>query len=495
MRSRDAIMDKRILRNVAINFVGMVLPTFVSLVTVPAYIHTLGVERYGVMSLVWTLIGYFGILDLGMSMAAQCHISKAFASGDSALSARVYWSAFWLNLGTGVAGGLLIYSGAFAYTAYFAKVSAGLRHEVYLALPWLAFAVPLANVSWVFAGAINGAERFGVYNANQTIGTFLFQLLPLIAAWSVAPTLQAVLAAAVVARLIAAVMLGSASIKVLGIRSIEPPRFGIAKGLFNFGGWMLIASVTGMIADTLDRVMLGAGLGAKYVTYYAVPQNLVTRLSMLPNAFVRTLFPRLSALGRDAADTLVEQSLEFLNAVFTPVAIVAIFALDPFLSLWVGRDLANLSSPVGGVLVISVWLAGQASVARILIQSQLNPARAAAAGLVQMPLFIGALWIGIHHFGLVGAAVAVAVRALVDYGLLLLLCAIRIRAIALDMSAHLACLLASLYAAHALPGLPAAIVACAAALALNAGWSIAMTPGIRMLARAALVRLNVTKII
>ena len=70
------------LKNMAINFSGLVLPTFVSLITVPAYIHLVGVERYGVISLVWTLIGYFGILDLGMGMAAQHQISKAHAAND-----------------------------------------------------------------------------------------------------------------------------------------------------------------------------------------------------------------------------------------------------------------------------------------------------------------------------------------------------------------------------------------------------------------------------
>lgn len=35
-------MDKGILKNVSINFIGLILPTFVSLVTVPAYIHALG---------------------------------------------------------------------------------------------------------------------------------------------------------------------------------------------------------------------------------------------------------------------------------------------------------------------------------------------------------------------------------------------------------------------------------------------------------------------
>ena len=192
-------MDKGMLKNVAINFFGLILPTFVSLVTVPSYIKLLGVERYGVVSLVWTFIGYFGVLDLGMSMAAQNHISKARASNDEGQSALVFWSAFWLNLFTGIAGGIVIYVGGYLYTAHFTHFSPAMRAEVIHALPWLALAIPIANVSWVCAGAINGAERFGVFNTNQTLGTFLFQLMPLGAAWLIAPTLPNVLAAAVVA--------------------------------------------------------------------------------------------------------------------------------------------------------------------------------------------------------------------------------------------------------------------------------------------------------
>ena len=466
-------MDKGILKNVAINFFGLVLPTFVSLVTVPSYIKLLGVERYGVISLVWTLIGYFGILDLGMSMAAQNHISKARASGDKGESARVFWSATWLNLATGVIGGLIIYFGAFLYTAYFTKVSPELQHEVYMALPWLAVAIPIANVSWVFAGAINGAERFGVYNTNQTIGTFLFQLLPLGAALWLGATLQNVLAAAVFARILAAILLGRSALKVLEIRSVLPPQLGVAKGL--------------------DRVMLGTSLGARFVTYYTVPQNLVTRLNIVPTALVRTLFPRLSAVGRADADTITQQSLEFLNGVFTPVALVAMLVLEPFLHLWVGNEIATVAAPVGRIMIVAVWLVGQANVTRILIQSQVNPATAARVGLFELPLFAGALWLGITHFGLTGAAMAVAGRALFDYVVLLRLSAIRARQIALDMLAHLAFLLASLWLASFLPSLALAIVAGLLMVGANVAWSITMTPALRDLARSLLLRLNPRK--
>lgn len=486
-------MDKGILRNVAINLFGLVLPTFVSLVTVPSYIRMLGVERYGVIALVWTLIGYFSVLDLGMSMAAQNHISKAYASKDTEACERVFWSAFWLNFTTGAIGGLLIYSGGALYTAYFTHVSPELRHEVYLALPWLAVAIPVANVSWVFAGAINGAERFGIYNTNQTLGTFLFQLLPLGAAWLFAPNLQTVLAAAVFARFFAAVLLGRSALRVLGIRKMQRPRLDTSKALFNFGGWMLIASITTMVADSLDRMMLGAGLGARFVTYYTVPQNLVTRLNMVPNALVRTLFPRLSSLRREHADEVAAQSLQFLNGVFTPVGIGAIVVLEPFLRAWVGPVIAAHGAPVGRFLIVAVWLIGQASVTRILIQSQNNPAAAARVGLVELPLFAGLLWLGIWRFGLPGAAAAVLFRSWFDYVVLLWLARIHSRTILVDMFAHLSFLAAALALAWWLPDAWYAIGAGVVLAFANVVWSVATTPLLRGYARSLLFRLNLRK--
>lgn len=478
-------MEKSMVRNVAINFIGLILPTFVSLATVPAYIRLVGVERYGVISLVWTLIGYFSILDLGMSMAAQHQIAKAQAAGDVEQRARVFWSAVWLNFATGVIGGLAIYFGAFVYTAYVANSAPALQHEVYRALPWLALAIPIANVSWVFAGAINAMERFGVYNTNQTIGTFLFQLLPLGAAWYIAPNLQTVIAAAVVARLIAAVLLAKASFRLLDIHRVEWPKRNVAGGLFRFGGWMLVSSITTMLTDSLDRVLLGAHLGARFVTYYTVPQNLVTRLNMLPNAMVRTLFPRLSAIDRGDANGMATTSLEFLNGVFTPLALFAMLVLEPFLHVWIGPDLAIKSAPVGRILVIAVWLVGQASVTRILIQSQINPATAARAGLVQLPFFVALLWFGIERFGPVGAASVVALRSLADYAVLLWMSRVRAKPIALDMLAHLAFLIAGLVLGDVIDAMTHPFYAIAMALVLalvNAGWSVLTRPALRSLA-------------
>jgi O-antigen/teichoic acid export membrane protein len=251
--------------------------------------------------------------------------------------------------------------------------------------------------------------------------------------------------------------------------------------------------VTNMVAESLDRVMLGTGLGARFVTYYTVPQNLVTRLNIVPTALVRTLFPRLSAVGREHADTITRQSLEFLNGVFTPVALTAMLVLGPFLHLWVGSEVANAGAPVGRILIIYVWLVGQASLTRILIQAQVHPATAAKVGLFELPLFAAALWYGIAHYGLTGAAVVVAARGLFDYVVLLRLSAIHARPIMLDMLAHLAFLLAALWIASFVASLPVTAAAVALLVGANVAWSVTMTPGLRDLARSLLLRLNARK--
>ncbi|RKP45313.1 flippase [Pararobbsia silviterrae] len=484
-------MERAILKNVAINFVGLVLPTFISLATIPTYIHLLGVERYGFVALIWTLIGYFGVLDFGMSIATENQISKACASGDTALRARLFWSAFWLNLVTGLCGSVVVLLSGWIYVRL-GYATTPLQHEMIATVPWLALAVPISNVSWVFAGAINGAERFGVFNTNQTIGTFIFQLLPIGAAFVFGATLPVVIAAAIAARLIAGAMLGAAVLRILDVRRVLPPDRKLVRELFGYGGWVVLGNATSGFADTMDRTLIGFIMGARFVTYYAVPQNLVTKLQMLQMALHRTLFPRLSALEREGADRVARDGLSFMNAVLTPPCVVGIFALGPFLHLWVGHAVAVESLPVGRILIIAVWFFGQSALARILLQAQGHPIASTRVSLITLPAVAIALWIGIHAFGILGAAWVIVARAAIENIVLSWLARIRARQTVFEALAHLGLLVVSLALAGPLAksfGIATSLGAGVVVLLCSATWSWMSSPGLRTLARMMLARI------
>ncbi len=149
---------------------------------------------------------------------------------------------------------------------------------------------------------------------------------------------------------------------------------------------------------------------------------------------------------------------------------------------------------MGRILIIGVWLVGQASVTRIMIQSQINPATAARIGLVQLPFFVTALWFGIAHFGPIGAASVVVLRSLVDYGLLLWISRIHARPVAADMLMHLAFLIAGLGVAFVTDPIEYPLQSIAAAFvisALNCCCSLLMRPALRSMARSFVHELNV----
>ena len=58
-------------RNTIWNLLGQVLPMMAGLVTLPVIIRGIGLDRFGVLSLAWIVVGYLGLLDLGIGQSHE----------------------------------------------------------------------------------------------------------------------------------------------------------------------------------------------------------------------------------------------------------------------------------------------------------------------------------------------------------------------------------------------------------------------------------------
>ena len=58
-------------KNASLNFGAKVLPLVVMGITIPYVIEGLGAARYGIFTLIWAVIGYFSVIDLGLGKAPR----------------------------------------------------------------------------------------------------------------------------------------------------------------------------------------------------------------------------------------------------------------------------------------------------------------------------------------------------------------------------------------------------------------------------------------
>ncbi len=473
--------------NLVINSTGTLVQTAIALVTVPLFIHHIGSARFGVLSLVWILLGYFGFLDLGLSRASANALGKLrYASRTE--RAGVLTTSFYLNLSLGVGGSLLIYAFGELLLDRTMHLSGSFRTEVLAAFPWIVLMLPIGMSTGIFTGALESREHFVAANLLQIIGYVLGQALPLVCVILIGPALSVVIPATLCGRAVTLAL----TIATVGVLEggFELRRFDRARSreLFRYGSWVTVTNLMSPILEAADRLMIGSLLGAAAVSYYSVPMSLASRAQFIPGALSRTLFPRLSALDGAGAANLAARATSVTAYVFACVCAPAIPLVGAFLALWVDADFASRSTATAEILLVGVWLNGVAFIPFSLLQGQGRPAAAAKLHALELVPFLGFLYLMTEHFGLVGAACAWTARVGLDgIGMLALT---RGGAAGFLRLAPPLLVLTLAYSLTALlhPGLLAALLVAVGLVMANSGLALALEPDIWAIGSRAMAR-------
>jgi len=411
----DAPLPGSLKRNTAINLLGALAPMLVSLLTLPPYLRVIGEVRFGVLTLVWIVFGYFLVLDLGMGRAMSHHVAKA---ADPQTLRRLFWSGVLINGTLGLAGGLLLFSLSHLLMGTLIRVPPEFLDEVRSALPWLVFAMPLATIGSVLTGVLEGKERFLTLNLLGVSGAVLSQVAPLTLALVHGPGLGGLVAIVTGVRLLstglAAVACGRA-LPVLGLPCFDR---GTAHQLLGFGGWVTVSGVITPLLGTIDRLMIGAMAGAQALTHYTVPSSLVSRAQIISSSVASVLFPRFSQQERHAAEEGARLAMRCLAAAMTPTVVIGMLVLGAFLEVWVGHSLAVTAAPIGTVLLIGIWVNSLSWIPFTLLQGLGRPDVTARIHALEVVPYMGALALGLAVAGPLGAAWAWSLRVVADLGLL-----------------------------------------------------------------------------
>lgn len=408
---------KSLAKNTVWNLVGQGVPIIAAVFAIPLLIKGLGVDRFGVLTLAWMVIGYFSLFDFGIGRALTKVVAEKLGNGQTEDIPAIAWTALFLMLLLGVAGAFVIASLSSWLVTSVLKIPAVLQHETLNTFYLLALSIPIVISTAALRGLLEAYQRFDLANIIRVpMGLFMF-LGPLMVL-PFSKSLFSVVAVLVAGRLIAwfahlAFCLGV----VPGLKGRMLVRAELLGPLFRFGGWMSVSNLIGPLMVYLDRFLIGAFVSMAAVAYYTTPYEIVTKLWILPTALVGALFPAFASIlahDRIKAVQLFQRGTNYVFLLIFPLTLIIVIFAPEGLQLWLGTVFSQESSTVFRWLAVGVLLNSLAHVPFSLIQGAGRPDMTAKLHAAELPFYLVVLWWLLSRYGIEGAAIAWLLRVLVD---------------------------------------------------------------------------------
>lgn len=417
MTAPDGVSHRRAARNTLWNIVGYLAPLIVVLVALPPTIAKLGIERYGILALVLVVHDYLGYLDFGLGRAATREIATAVHDPVRRDDARtIFFTSAFLHVTLGVGLAFVALGVVSPLAGLMLPAGSGLFREARDALLASVLFSPTLLLLTSARGALEAVQRFDIVNLVRIPSNMLTYLVPLAGAVAGYSLPRIVL-------LMVAVRFGTAMVYVLlSLRTLPPGRrirldLQMGRPMLSLGGWIMAANLAGMILVSGNRPIIGALASVAALTYYAVSQDVVSRLWILPSSVSSALFPMFVAAADSEMDRVgrlfADGALYMLLLFVPPIVVVMLFGHD-LLALWMDSGFADRSAQVFTILILGVAADGIARVPLTLLQARDRAHVVARVRLWLVPAFLAATVWAIDRWSIVGAATVWTVRIVIE---------------------------------------------------------------------------------
>lgn len=357
--------------NAAASGVGFATQLVVAFFLSPVLVHGLGDARYGVWSLVESILAYLVLLDLGVAASVVRYVAKFEATGDIDRVNRIFSTSLCIFGAAGMVGLMLAIGIAYAVLPRF-DVPADLAGEARGLLLLLGLNLGIGLPLSVFPAVLDGLGKFVVPVAIRTTGLLVRSaalvvivrsgggLVPLGVALTVCHTLENLAMAAAAWAYLPRLR--------FALRLADRDTFRTIRG---YTGDAALAMLAARISFQTDSIVIGWFLAPQFITFFAIAGRLVEYAKGTLRSVTATLTPAFSVLDAYGDGAAIRRM--FVNAsryalwMILPVEVGLLVLGRPFLARWMGPEYVARSFPVLVILAAPLALAmSQAVTARVL---------------------------------------------------------------------------------------------------------------------------------
>ena len=330
-----------IARNIGSNWASYLVTAVIGFFLTPVILHSLGTTGYGLWTLVLSLTGYFGLLDLGIRSSVGRFVARYIALEDEDKVNRTVSTACVIL----AVGGMCALLGTVVVAIFFFgnfHVEPALEAAGRTALIITGFNVALALPLGVFTAVLVALERYDVLS-GVTILAELTRAALVLGALRLGYGLPAI---AGIALLLTALQYSASALFARSLHRSLRISFRLldratVKEIFGFSIYRFIWIVAIQLIFYSNSVVIGVFLGAGAITYYAIASSLINYGRNIVSVVTDALYPTATRLDarRDMAGL---QELLFLGTrlalmVTLPICIGFIFLGRQFITLWMGE--------------------------------------------------------------------------------------------------------------------------------------------------------------
>ena len=416
---------KRIARNTFWNIIGFCAPVLVALFCIPQMIRGLGKDQFGLLSLVWMLVGYFTIFDMGIGRALTRIAAERIGQGREKDLPGLFWTSCLIMFVLGAIAAVAVAILSPWLTSSALNIPVEMQAQTLRSFQVVALSLPVVVMTAGMIGILEARQKFGLINIVRVpLGSFTFigPLLVLPFSNNLFPVVLILIAGRVVEWL---------SYFIMCLHEIPELRQGFRwnsreiKPLISTGGWITVSTIIMPFIVHIDRFLIGSIITVGVVTYYATASEIVVKLLIFPRAWVSVLFPTFAAhfgQRQDQTSDLFVRSLSWLMGILLPVILIVIAFTPEGFRIWLGEDFAAQSTPIMRLLTTGIFIYCLTYIPFSFLQGIGRPDIPARIHLVEFPLFVILAIYMIKQFGISGAAMAWSIRAILEFMVMLGFC-------------------------------------------------------------------------
>lgn len=399
------------LKNGLYNIIGAVIRSGINFLTIPVIIRLMGVEEYGLWTLVSTAIGILGLAEAGLSISTTVFLAKDLANEDIKGFCQTLTVTLTGMFFLATFAAILLWIGADGILVLFPKIEVSQHTQALQGLRIGGFVIWSRLMQQVFIGIEQAYQCYGMMNLLNTLQIIFTNITMMTIAWIGTDATGLMIANA-------AISLGSLSGHVcfswmltdgLQLRPMWNRKKFVS--IIKYSSMTWLTSLGSALFSQCDRLIVGGILGTKLLGIYAGITSITTQINTMSAFAVQPLLPKLSSLlqNKNISKSVVQEQIKQVQQVNILIAMglgIGLLIFTPIVFNFIFPGISNQEYITAFRITIMIYALYSLNAVGYYTLLSLGAVKTSTVILIgSSALTLVMIYLGATHWGLLGASI------------------------------------------------------------------------------------------